>query len=81
MTAPLPRIVLCLQADGSIEAIADRPCRIFITGGALGRAHAELPTPRVGWPLVTAALDEVAQVEAAIRAFEGAPPCDQEHAV
>lgn len=55
--APIPRVVLAMRSDGSLEILADRPCRVFITGGLLGNGHAELATARVGWALVTAALD------------------------
>jgi len=54
---PLPRVVIALRADGRMELLADRPCRVFLTGGLLGAGHAELPPPRVGWAVVSFALE------------------------
>lgn len=59
MSTVLPRLVIVLGAGGGFDILADRPCRVFVTGGCFGRGHAELPPPRVGWPLVTAVLSAV----------------------
>lgn len=79
---PLPRVVLAMRTDGSLEILADRPCKVFITGGLLRNGHAELPPPRVGWALVTAALEEAHQFETIARLYEGIgdAPCDTERA-
>jgi hypothetical protein len=76
---PLPRIILAMRSDGSLEILADRPCKVFLTGGLAGNGHIELPPPRVGWAVVTAALEEAAKFERVARCTEGAAPCDQEH--
>lgn len=81
IAVPLPRVVIALRADGSVDILADRPCRVFLTGGLLGAGHAEFAPPRVGWAVVTAALepDEHAKLETIARLYEGRP-CDSEPA-
>jgi len=76
---PLPRIVVVLRAGGRLEILADRPCRVFLTGGLLGAAHAELAPPRIGWAVVTAALEQGCEFERLARLYEGRP-CDSEPA-
>ena len=81
--SPIPRVVVVLRAGGGMDVLADRPCRVFVTGGGLGQGHAELPPPRVGWAVVTAALadgqvpDEAISFEQVARLYEGRP-CDTE---
>lgn len=74
---PIPRIVLAMKADGSLEVLADRPCRVFMTGGLLRDGVAELPPPRVGWAVVTAAIERPDAFETIARIYEGRP-CDSE---
>lgn len=73
----VPRVVLAMRADGGLEVLADRPCRVFLTGGLLRDAAAELPPPRVGWAVVTAAIERPEAFETIARVYEGLP-CDVE---
>ena len=72
------RIVLALRKDGSIDIIADRPCKVYMTGGLAGMDCIEMPPARIGWALVTAVLDEAMRLEVVARIYEGVAPCDTE---